>query len=253
MNRYKKTVAALLMAAFSMSMLTGCKTENNDDSKSLYSSETQESSKPLESIVSLSEAKPGSTVRFGAYEQDNNTSNGKEDIEWIVLVREDDRILVISRYALDCQPYNTAYSEVTWETCSLRKWLNGTFLNTAFSDEERGKIPSVTVSADKNPSYDTSPGNNTKDQVFLLSITEANKYFSSDSARQCQGTAYCYYAQGAKKADNGNCWWWLRSPGYDPNNAAHVYINGKVITLGIDVYHGTDGVRPALWINIPVS
>ena len=154
----------------------------------------------------MKSAKVGDYVFFGSYEQDNNTSNGKEDVEWLVLAKEGDNALVISRYALDCQPFNTSYTDVTWETCSLRKWLNETFISTAFSSDKQKMIKSTTVTADKNPSYSTSPGNDTNDKVFLLSITEAKKHFSSDSARQCQGTAYCY-AQGAYKANNGNLRW----------------------------------------------
>ena len=192
---------------------------------------------------------------FGSYEQDNHTADGKEDVEWIVLAREGDRILVISRYALDCQPYNATNTDVTWETCSLRDWLNGTFLNAAFSAEERGMIPTVTVSADRNPRHSTSPGNATQDQVFLLSITEANEYFSSDTARQCRGTAYCY-AQGAYQNDDGNCSWWLRSPGEDSNHAARFACNswisrsdGYVDDYGSYVYYDY-AVRPALWIDL---
>ena len=190
----------------------------------------------------------GGTVFFGAYEQDNNTSDGKEDIEWIVLAREGDRVLVVSRYALDCQQYNTSHTSVTWETCSLRKWLNGILLNAAFSESERAMIPSVTVSADKNPRYSTSPGNSTTDQVFLLSITEANKYFSSDSARQCQGTAYCY-AQGAWES-SGICCWWLRSPGSSSNFVAFVNFGGSVNDIGDGVGDGLGVVRPAMWISL---
>ena len=197
----------------------------------------------------MKNATVGDIIFFGSYEQDNNTSNGKEDVEWIVLAREGDRVLVASRYALDRQKYNTSYTSVTWETCSLRKWLNGTFLNAAFSENERAMIPSVAVSADKNPSYSTSPGNSTMDQVFLLSIKEVNKYFSSDSARQCQGTAWCY-AQGALKASNGNCWWWLRSPGRYSNGAAYVDPDGSVDHSGAYVYGDECAVWPALWINL---
>ena len=193
--------------------------------------------------------KVGDTYKFGSYEQDNKTSNGKEEIEWIVLDKDGMSLLLISKYALDCQRYNTSKTSVTWETCSLRKWLNGTFLDTAFSSEEQNSIISSTVSADNNPSYSTSPGNNTTDKVFLLSITEAEKYFSSDSARQCQGTAYCY-AKGAYKASNGNCWWWLRSPGFGSGLAAIVHRDGSVRDVGNSVDYDYDAVRPALWINL---
>ena len=127
--------------------------------------------------------------------------------------------------------------------------MNGTFVNNAFSTDEKSYIQSTTVTADKNPSYSTSPGNNTTDKVFLLSINEVNKYFGSDSARQCQGTAYCY-AQGAYNVSNGNCWWWLRSPGCDSDRAAAVDRDGSVYYLGDAVDDDYDAVRPALWIDL---
>ncbi len=192
----------------------------------------------------------GDYITFGTYEQDNNTANGKEEIEWLVLDKKDGKALVISKYALDCQQYNTEYTDVTWETCSLRKWMNGTFLNEAFSEAEKPIIPTVTVSADKNPEYSTNPGNATQDKVFLLSITEANQYFSSDSTRQCEATAYAE-AQGAYvNSSNGNCWWWLRSPGYSQSLAAYVLNYGDVNEFGNYVYSSNSAVRPALWIDL---
>ncbi len=85
-----------------------------------------------------------------------------------------------------------------------------------------------------------------------MSITEANKYFSSDSERQCQGTVYCY-AQGALKFSDDNCWWWLRSPGYGSDDAASVDDDGSVFDLGNYVYYDSSAVRPALWINLGSS
>lgn len=188
-------------------------------------------------------------IIFGAYEQDNNTSNGKEDIEWLVLEVKDGKALVISKYALDCKQYNTNKTSVTWETCTLRRWLNNDFINAAFSADEKAMISTVTVSADENPRYSTNPGNATQDQVFLLSITEANKYFSSNSARQCEPTDFAF-ANGAKGIYSGYCWWWLRSPGNDQLDAAFVNIGGDVFELGINVDYDDLAVRPAMWISI---
>ena len=200
-------------------------------------------------VEKLKVAKAGGYVLFGAYEQDNNTANGKEDIEWLVLEVKDGKALVISKYALDCKSYNTNYTDVTWEACTLRRWLNNDFINAAFSAEEKAIIPTVTVSSDKNPEYSTNPGNATQDQVFLLSITEANKYFGSDSARQCKSTDYAV-ANGAWESDGGNCWWWLRSPGYNQGNAALVSSVGGVGEGGGDVSLSNYAVRPALWIDL---
>ena len=110
-------------------------------------------------------------------------------------------------------------------------------------------IPTVTVSADKNPDYSTNPGNATQDQVFLLSITEVNKYFSSYSARQCKPTDYAV-ANGAWESDSGNCLWWLRSPGGPQVNAAYVYNDGDVRESGRNVDLDDSAVRPALWIDL---
>ena len=200
-------------------------------------------------VEKLKVAKAGDYVFFGEYEQDNNTANGKEDIEWLVLEVNDGKALVISKYVLDCKPYNTSHTDVTWETCTLRKWLNNDFLVAAFSADEKAMIPTITVSADKNPKYSTTPGKVTQDQVFLLSIPEVNKYFNSDSARQCEPTDYAV-ANGTWKSIGVNCWWWLRSPGFDLNLAAHVDRDGVVYERGNSVYYGFYAVRPALWIDL---
>ena len=206
--------------------------------------------------VLLKNPKVGDIVYFGTYEQDNDTTNGKEDIEWLVLAKEKNRVLVISDKALDCQPYNSSYTEeVTWEKCSLRKWLNNDFINAAFTAEERAKIPTVMVSTDKNPEYDTDPGNATKDRVFLLSIVEVEKYFPSNEARKCVPTEYAisngaYTSDSYTKGGKATCWWWLRSPGYNRFDAASVNMYGNVDEEGSHVNNDTYAVRPAMWISI---
>ena len=195
-------------------------------------------------------ASVGDTIKFGNYEQDNNTSNGKEALDWTVLDKNGMSVLLISKQALDCQQYNTSYTGVTWETCTLRKWLNNDFINAAFSADEKALIPTVTVSADKNPKYSTNPGNTTEDKIFLLSVTEAEKYFSSDSARQCKPTEYAAANGAYVNSNNGNCWWWPRSLGHDRESAARVYSDGSVDYYGIGVKNAHGAVRPALWINL---
>ena len=226
--------------------------DSAEKAKSIYEQSIQ---------VRLKTAEVGDVVVFGTYEQDNDTSNGAEDIEWHVLAKEDSRVLVISKYALDCQPYNEECEEVTWESCTLRTWLNETFLNAAFSAEEQAAIAQTTVTADKNllsernPIFEyikfnnTDPGNATIDKVFLLSIDEAEKYFSSDSAWQCKPTDFAV-ANGAYENDTGNCWWWLRSPGFNQVYAANVSNGGALNYFGSIVNDDHNAVRPALWINL---
>lgn len=197
----------------------------------------------------------GDYITFGSYEQDNDTSNGKEDIEWLVLDKRDDKMLVISKYALDCQDYNETLESTTWETCSLRSWLNSSFIDSAFSADEQSQILTATVTADENPEYNTSSGNDTEDRAFLLSISEAEQYFDSDEVRMCAPTSYAN-AQGAlvydsyTTADGGAaCYWWLRSPGKSSYNAAGVFRDGSINADGYRVDYSS-AVRPALWINL---
>ena len=178
------------------------------------------------------------TISFGRYPQ--QSKNESSLIEWLILENDGSKALLISKYALDCQKYNTTYTSVTWETCTLRKWLNGTFISNAFSHEEQAMILSTTTST-------TTESADTKDRVFLLSTAEAEKYFSSDSTRRCQGTAYCY-AQGGGAYD-GNCKWWLRSP-YSESHPAYVYYYGSIDEDGYSVTTDTIAVRPALWIDL---
>ncbi|MDO4454719.1 MAG: DUF6273 domain-containing protein [Eubacteriales bacterium] len=201
-------------------------------------------------IEKLKDVKVGDYIYFGAYKQSNNTSNDKENIEWLVLDIKDGKALVISKYALDCKPYNTSEADVTWETCSLRKWLNDDFINIAFSAEEKAMIPTVTVPNDKNPEYSTNPGNDTRDKVFLLSVAETNKYFSSDSTKQCEPTKYAV-AQGVH-VDNsiGNACWWLRSIGGYQSGAVCIENYGDVTERGVSVDEADNAVRPALWIDL---
>lgn len=192
----------------------------------------------------------GDYIFFGSYEQDNDLSNGKKNVEWLVLEVKDGKALVVSKYALDCKQYNTSKTDVTWETCTLRKWLNNDFIDDAFSMEEKLKIPTVTVSADENPNYSTNPGNATQDRVFLLSITEVDKYFSTDIERVCDATDYAL-TKGAYHANGSNkCWWWLRSSGQNNKTAAYCGVGLGVNMSGIYVESNYIAVRPAMWINL---
>ena len=194
----------------------------------------------------------GSILTFGSCEQDDDPSNGPESIEWIVLASDGKTATLISRYGLDTKPYNGSYASVpvTWETCTLRQWLNGDFLNAAFSAEERARLVTATVTADRNPNFDTDPGSDTQDTVFLLSIDEAEAMFSGFDTRKCQATAYAI-AQGASASPEGESCWWLRTPGYVSKRAAYVAIDGLVNAMGDYVSTGdTYVVRPAVVVRL---
>ena len=192
----------------------------------------------------------GDIITFGRYEQDDISSNGKKTIKWIVLAKEDNRILIISKYALDCRPYNNEWMDVAWGSCTLRTWLNDFFYNDAFNPTEKARIRQTKLKNDG--------GNDTEDRVFLLSISEAESYFNSNGARMCTPTDYAKkrgapstyeYTKGGR--DIG--YWWLRSPRTQNTRfykAANVRLDGSINYNGTRVDSNLLGVRPAMWINL---
>ena len=124
-------------------------------------------------------------------------------------------------------------------------------MDTAFTSEEQGAILKTEVDnsrAEGYSEYDTTGGNNTEDQVFLLSFKEASEdYFSSDEERICMPTDYAVQNGAYTDGDTGACLWWLRSPGRDQSKAVLVGTEGW--RYNHEVY-GYACVRPALWINL---
>ena len=184
-----------------------------------------------------------------------------EPIVWQVLDCEDDGVYVMSKSLLDSQAYNNFYECVTWETCSLRFWLNNDFYNRAFSANEKSKILTKTITNENNPNVGTSGGNDTTDKLWLLSYSDSinSKYgFSSDysvydTARRAQGTDYAK-SQGlwvsTSSFYNGYPYWWLRTPGHSSYDACKVYNDGYVVSDYNNVFFTYDGVRPAFKLNL---
>lgn len=183
----------------------------------------------------------GDTVEFGDYHG---------TVEWLVLDRHDGKALLISKYCLDAKPYNESYTPVTWETCTLRQWLNSNFIDETFSAAEKAIICDTYLQNKGNSEYGTEGGNDTTDKVFLLSIDEAEKYFANDEARMAKATDYAEEKGAYILSSNINSWWWLRSPGRYENRAVHVRGAGSINCSGYSVANDSDGVRPAMWINI---
>ena len=159
----------------------------------------------------------GGTVKYGSYEQDNNTSNGAETIEWTVLDIQGDKALVISKKVLDFQRYYpNLQTTVTWANSSIRTWLNDSFYNAAFSDGQKSGIYTTSVSGESNTVFGTSGGSATSDKIFLLSASEAANYLNTDGKRMANCTEYALSRNGDSALRNTttqSSYWWLRTPG----------------------------------------
>lgn len=184
-----------------------------------------------------------STMKFGNY---------YGAVEWLVLDKKDDKALLISKYCLDAKEYDkNEYNEsVTWETSTLRQWLNSCFINEAFTDEEKALICDTYLQNPDNPEYGTDGGNDTTDKVFLLSIDETSKYLSDKIVRKAEATDYAKDKGIFVSEENGKSWWWMRSPGSDNLCASCMGNDGFVHGDGQMIEDRTCGVRPAMWVNI---
>ncbi len=185
----------------------------------------------------------GDTYTFGTY--------GGEALRWQVLAVEDGKALLLSLEALDAVVYHEEWNNTTWEDCTLRGWLNKDFLNAGFTTQEQERISLTTVPAEKNPDHDADPGNTTQDKIFLLSISEAEKFLPAAEDRKCTVTDYGT-KQGVWVDEEGYCSWWLRNPGQAESYAACVLRSGSIDTEGSYVVYADVGVRPALWLKLDV-
>ena len=230
------------------------KDKEETTSKAESSSQDKDKEKTTSKAESSSQKKDnnpdykiGETIEFGNYPQEEDGT--EKPIEWIVMKKEGNQVLLLSKYVLDAKPYNEEVEEVTWETSDIRKWLNNEFYTTAFNKAEKAKIQTSLIKNEDNSEYGTSGGNDTEDKVFLLSEKEAETLFSNDKKRIAKATEYAEES-GVYGNEEKAAWWWLRSPGDDGSIAAEVIHDGWVDRLGNNVDYSYDGVRPALHLNL---
>ncbi|HAZ19317.1 MAG TPA: hypothetical protein DCY74_07375 [Clostridiales bacterium] len=198
-------------------------------------------------MVSCNNLQVGDSVFIGKYPFHRDGSY--KQIEWLVLTIHDGKALVISRYNLDIKPYYTKHDEVTWETSSIRKWLNNSFIETAFSAEDQAKIVETTLINADNPEYSTNGGQDTVDRVFLLSIDEVKKHMPFEINRESFSTLYAKEQGAYVNGKNGSSWWALRSPGADALSMATIN-DGKISYEGDGVDSTDYALRPAMWIEV---
>lgn len=268
---YKDAPGRLLEAKY---MLAGALVEEKeyDAARKIYkelgdyqdAAEKEESAKDLQYVE-------GNEVIFGTYEQDDNLENGAEPIEWVVLKRNGENALLLSKYALDAKPFNDQKAPISWEKCTLRKWLNEDFLNTAFNKEEKEivQLRKVDNGLEQlcysmgwvNVTPDCFRQNDTMDKVFLLSIKEAQKDYKeyvkgAEATQRVLNMGIHIYPE----YDN-TCSWWLRSqwdemykysrlPNPAVSDTADAYIYSDIGGEFASYVNNIIAVRPAIWINL---
>ncbi|MBO4873160.1 MAG: hypothetical protein J5496_07075 [Lachnospiraceae bacterium] len=190
----------------------------------------------------------GQVVRFGQYEQDNNTKNGKEEIEWIVLEVHADHVVLISRYILDQVKFLETARWASYSSSGIREWLTGPFYQNAFSQEEKQSMIEFAVNPGKNPKYATDQAATVYDEVGILSVEQVEHYFRDPADKQCTATAYAL-KRGVYRADNGFSPWWTCTMGKNNESACLVRSDGAINYEGREMMVIVFGARPVIWVK----
>lgn len=191
--------------------------------------------------------------------------------EWRVLAIQNHSALLLSEFIIEQRPYHNRSGDVTWASCELREYLNGSFYNS-FSEAERSRIQAVTNKNPGNPWYGAKGGEDTLDHIFLLSTEEAVcKYFGNSSKNlENRSAKQRYWFQKKdennhkRKATLDGCvwWWWLRSPGRNNRKAVYIHGDGNIGIQGNASFRYSSntlhpitgsnggGLRPALWLKL---
>ena len=238
----------------------------------------------IQEVEEVPESPRREYVYLGKFEQNGSDSDGLESVKWLVLKKEAGRALVISNNVLDMAPFNEDFGSVSWENSSVRKYLNGVFYDSVFSDSDKEKILD-TVTEYKFEEVTDESGETklvateepvTTDKIFLLSKEEAleavsieKELFKDSDVNELSfmvagATAYAVshevYAVSEEYFDSltdeekektrlGAAWWWLRDKGGKDTKAMDVAADGSIREHGHYLGEVHDGIRPAMWIK----
>ena len=194
----------------------------------------------------------GSAFYIGKYNQNDLTRD--TPIEWIVIDSQYDKLLLVSKYALDYKPYNVDRQHVTWDNCSLRKWLNGSFYSFAFSPEEKELVcPRKNVTTPKKSLYYYDYGKSknvlqpveTIDNVFILDEKEFKALKADESV--LTETKYCITQRQYTYSSADKCW--IREFDHSSSDA---YTMGRYSSSGSSTAVDSKSVvvRPAIMISL---
>ena len=181
-----------------------------------------------------------------------------EPISWTILNENNGTALILCDMIIDSQQFDyengSYYNDYAEST--IRKWLNETFLNTAFDELQKEIILTTKVdNSVASTGYTSNPYacEDTEDKVFLLSYKELTTYLTTGASRMKKTTDYAQ-SQGAYTYTGDDCagngCWWLRSPSYSSSYNAWGVRDFAYIDSHPRVYQTGYGVVPALNIQL---
>ena len=249
MKKITSLSAAALVLAMAVSVFGGCSSDNEEkkskraqkDDESEVTEVEEEETEDESSACLPADIKAGDIVSFGKYQD--------EAIEWQVLEKMNDSVLLISDKCIEVRPFHNIDEDTTWEKCELRSWLNGEFYDQTFSDDEKEAMVVNKVFNEDATTEFVNGGSDTEDMIYILSKDEASKFFADDSARITKPTQHAIDSNIAVD-DKGNSPWNLRTPGDNNNKVAVIYSTGTIFEEGNPVWYNDLGVRPVISVKL---
>ncbi|MBR5521790.1 MAG: hypothetical protein IKU54_07335 [Oscillospiraceae bacterium] len=194
---------------------------------------------PAENIYDYKNSRPGDIIWMGV-----------DPMPWQVLENKDGRLLVISKYVIDCMPIDDFFrGHSEWRTSSIRRRLNREYIDALLTQKEKEMIAPVYIDWDDTLSLENTKGLS-EDRFFYLSVKEAQRYFRTDRDRMAPVTKYAIRSMLWTVFDQ-YAHWWLRSPGVHPVDIFYVR-DGFIMSENSTVqgsYFEHFGVRPAMYIR----
>ena len=189
----------------------------------------------------------GEVVTFGRYEQDGDEENGREPIEWTIMTKEENKVLLISKNILECMPFEKESDDsMGWHVSTLRDWMNDEFYFISFSPEERSRIKPYNSKSEK---FDT---NGAEQNVFLLDLFNMEKIYdisyhtTSDLSRPHSDVSGIQTEYIEQKYPKNEGRWWVDNSFKDGDG---FLMNGDG-SLGTGDCRDADvGVRPMIWVE----
>ena len=187
-----------------------------------------------------------------------------EPIKWRIIEKNDDQAVLLADQIIDGSAYNFEATDVNWENCDLRVFMQEEIYENAFTDKEKQSIIHTEIKNLDNYYFKTECGEDTKDYIYVLSEEDifysdkaaAHGFSRSDGiidlARRFKPTEYAI-ARGAWASKSGMGYWVLRTNGYSASNAVYVSDLGAVYNRGSYVNCLDAGILPAMTIDLKTA
>lgn len=168
---------------------------------------------------------------------DKSLKSAGEILTWVVLDNNGKAALLLSEKGLCGKSFHDKSEDATWDTCSLREWLNKDFKEKFLVIKNNDKIET-----DLRDKIDETRGG-----VFCLSHQDVEKYFK-DKLKDYKKCMMANENIGTVWTKGGNCNYWLRDEGGIDRTAKYIDFDGNeksALKTNTDI-----AVRPAFWIKL---